>query len=450
MARDQNVIICLGTGSGKTYISIMLIKEYGREIRQEKKKAIFLVPTVPLGQQQAESIAEHTGTSFRTRIFFGGKGPTAFDEAGWVNEFESSDIVVVTPDIFLQILSKNIIDITKICVIIFDECHHANLKRKAGSKTMLEPTNHAYKKIMNQIIVMNMHNRIRLVGLTASLVNSCLDPKNLPECAEELEKTFNAKVIGQFDLDSKFLAEPKIVTWGFKEVHKLSEQLKRIFSIDSKLGEIICAEERKEEDYYKNVLNTLCFLGEQSVMKASSIAKTIRDLGDVQEELGIYCAYIICVEFKRELQRSLSDFEKFKQSVTHQEIYKLIKSTIQFFEFFESFYLGIINHHSFHSRVHAIVYLSSSKLLRILDIFYCFKQADRHPISLIFVDRVFFSYAISRYLEDLSGFSEFSYLKPKCFVGLNNDYRSFSFIRQTIKNSNQTIRDFKAKILNGK
>lgn len=427
----------------------MLIKEFSIEILQKKKKAIFLVPTVPLGQQQAESIVQHTGNTFRTRIICGGKGPGCFEKRKeWAEEFESTDIIVITPDIFQQILSKNLIDVEQLCLMIFDECHHANLKRK--SKTVLEPTKHAYKLIMNEIFDRTAHNKIRLVGLTASVVNSCLDPINLPECAKELENTFNARVIGQFNLDSRFLAEPKIITWQFEEQNKLNESLKRIFSIDSKLGEIIRAEEQKEDEYYKNALNILGFLEERSVLKASAIAKTIRDLGDVQEELGIYCAYIICVEFKNELNRSLIDFEKFNQQETHREIYQLTKATIQFFKFFEQFYLAIIEHHSFKDRQQAIFTLSSGKLLRILDIFYTFQKAGREPVCLIFVDRVFFSYAISKYLDKLSEYSEFSYLRPKCFVGLNNDYRNFSFIRQTIKESNQTIRDFKAKNLNGK
>lgn len=452
MAKKQNVIICLGTGSGKTYISIMLIKDYGNEILQNKKKAIFLVPTVPLAAQQAESIMGHIGKTFRIRNYAGGLGPSTFDEPEkWRQEFDAYDILVFTPDIFQQILSKNFIDIQQIAVLIFDECHHANKKRKSGSATVLEPTNHAYRKIMTEVVVREMHNQIRIVGLTASVVNNALDVINLPECFDYLEQTFNAKVIGKFDLDLKFLAEPKIVTWEYQEWHMMNEQLKRIFSIDSKLSQIITAEERKENEYFRNMLNILGFVEEKSSLKASAIAKMIRDLGDVQEELGIYCAYLICKEFKLELERSIEDFERFKRSESHHNTYELAKTTIRFFKFFEEYYENIINHHSFSDREDAIFKLTSCKLLRILDIFYSFKERSGHdPVSLIFVDRVFFSVAISKYLEHLSHHNEFYYLRPKCFVGLNNDYQNFSFIRRTIKSAEQIIRDFKARELNGK
>ena len=52
----------LGTGSGKTFIAIMLIKEMREQIKN-KKKAIFLVSSVALVDQQAEAIRISTGLS---------------------------------------------------------------------------------------------------------------------------------------------------------------------------------------------------------------------------------------------------------------------------------------------------------------------------------------------------------------------------------------------------
>ena len=61
-AKKGNTIVYLGTGSGKTFIAVMLIKEM-REQLKSKKKAIFLVNSVALVDQQAEAIRISTGLS---------------------------------------------------------------------------------------------------------------------------------------------------------------------------------------------------------------------------------------------------------------------------------------------------------------------------------------------------------------------------------------------------
>ena len=49
MAKKENIIACLPTGSGKTYIAVMLVKEMSVSIRKSLadggKRTIFLVPT---------------------------------------------------------------------------------------------------------------------------------------------------------------------------------------------------------------------------------------------------------------------------------------------------------------------------------------------------------------------------------------------------------------------
>lgn len=48
-AKERNTIVCLGTGTGKTFISVMLIKEHAHEVRGTYKKGgkrtFFLVNT---------------------------------------------------------------------------------------------------------------------------------------------------------------------------------------------------------------------------------------------------------------------------------------------------------------------------------------------------------------------------------------------------------------------
>ena len=48
-AKERNTIVCLGTGTGKTFISVMLIKEMAYQVRESYenggKRTFFLVNT---------------------------------------------------------------------------------------------------------------------------------------------------------------------------------------------------------------------------------------------------------------------------------------------------------------------------------------------------------------------------------------------------------------------
>lgn len=53
----ENIIVCLGTGCGKTHIAVLLMNELRHQFTKPKKEiCIFLAPTVPLVQQVGFSI----------------------------------------------------------------------------------------------------------------------------------------------------------------------------------------------------------------------------------------------------------------------------------------------------------------------------------------------------------------------------------------------------------
>ena len=64
-ALEGNTIVYLGTGSGKTFIAVMLIKEMRGELVQGPKKAVFLVSSVALVAQQRRLVEEQTGLKVR-------------------------------------------------------------------------------------------------------------------------------------------------------------------------------------------------------------------------------------------------------------------------------------------------------------------------------------------------------------------------------------------------
>ena len=69
-ALQQNSIVYLGTGAGKTFIATMMIKEKMSAILHDNKKTVFLAHRVPLVTQQAKFIKDNTPLTVRS--FSGG------------------------------------------------------------------------------------------------------------------------------------------------------------------------------------------------------------------------------------------------------------------------------------------------------------------------------------------------------------------------------------------
>jgi endoribonuclease Dicer len=93
-AQQKNVIAVLDTGSGKTLISALLIKWITSLESSQNKVVIFLVPKVPLVEQQGNFIAEHTG--LRVAQVHSEVSAGVTDRARWSNLFAQVDVLVMT------------------------------------------------------------------------------------------------------------------------------------------------------------------------------------------------------------------------------------------------------------------------------------------------------------------------------------------------------------------
>lgn len=93
-AQERNVIAALDTGSGKTYISTLLIKWIAAENAGSEKVIVFLVPKVALVEQQGDFIAKET--SLRVSKCYGATAIDLADRRGWRKEIQNHDVLVMT------------------------------------------------------------------------------------------------------------------------------------------------------------------------------------------------------------------------------------------------------------------------------------------------------------------------------------------------------------------
>ncbi|XP_030456382.2 dicer-like protein 4 isoform X1 [Syzygium oleosum] len=208
-AVEENVIVYLGTGSGKTHIAILLMHEMGHLIRKPNKNiCVFLAPTVALVQQQARVIED--SIDLKVGSYCGGSKRLK-THAEWENEIEKYEVLVMTPIILLRSLSHCFIKMDSIALLIFDECHHAQVK-----------SGHPYAEIMRIFYKADLLKRPRIFGMTASPVvgKGASEQENLPRSINSLENLLNAKVYSVEDkeeLDS-FVASPTVKVYCYGPV----------------------------------------------------------------------------------------------------------------------------------------------------------------------------------------------------------------------------------------
>ncbi|GMN47193.1 hypothetical protein TIFTF001_016373 [Ficus carica] len=182
-AMEENIIVYLGTGCGKTHIAVLLIYELGHLIKKPQKSiCVFLAPTVALVQQQAKVIED--SIDFKVGICSGNSKRLKSHEY-WEKEMKQYEVLVMTPQILVHCLCHCLIKMDSIALLIFDECHHAQVK-----------SNHPYAEIMRVFYTTDAIKRPRIFGMTASPVigKGASSEGNLAKSINSLESLLDAKV----------------------------------------------------------------------------------------------------------------------------------------------------------------------------------------------------------------------------------------------------------------
>ncbi|CAG8442886.1 9275_t:CDS:2 [Ambispora leptoticha] len=221
-AKKDNVIAVLETGSGKTFIAVLLIKEVVaeermlRRLRRETKLTFFLVNLVPLVFQQSKVI--ESNCDLRIKPLCGEMGVDLWSEKEWRNYFEQYDVLVMTAQIFLNILRHGFISINRVNLLIFDECHHAAKK-------------HPYNLIMREFFDRCPEkDRPKIFGMTASPVKT----RSGINAASNLENNLHSKVFTASNTDElrRFVNRPQEVSIQYERPPEY--QMTQLFSTLSK------------------------------------------------------------------------------------------------------------------------------------------------------------------------------------------------------------------------
>lgn len=243
--KKENSLVILPTGSGKTYIAVLLIRHRLNQLNsvtsvseKNKKLIFFLAPTKVLVEQQCKyikllcyvKVESYTGEGFVIDMW---------KEPEWEYQRHHVDIMVMTPAIFQRILDHNFLPFESFDTIIIDECHHCTGK---SSVCMV------FDGVKNKMRV-HQHQPL-LFGMTASAIQS--KKEDLNAACRRLKDLTNCKIIvPKFKIDgvSEYVNLPKCLILPYSEKN---------LAVDC---EILLS------DYYENLRK----VGKSSVSKGSVV-----------------------------------------------------------------------------------------------------------------------------------------------------------------------------------
>ncbi|XP_077586658.1 endoribonuclease Dicer isoform X3 [Stigmatopora nigra] len=198
-ALEHNTIVCLNTGSGKTFIAVLLTKELSHQIRGQfqgnAKRTVFLVNSATSANQQAAAVRTHS--DLQVGVYTDMEATSAWTFHQWTDKINNQQVLVMTCHIFLHVLKNQILPLSKINLVVFDDCH-------------LAITDHPYCQIMK---LFDDTGSPRILGLTASILNGNCDPTDLEQKIQTLEQVLksNAETATDLVVLDRYASQPREV-----------------------------------------------------------------------------------------------------------------------------------------------------------------------------------------------------------------------------------------------
>nr|CUU99449.1 hypothetical transcript [Hymenolepis microstoma] len=204
IAHNESIIAKLDTGLGKTFIAVMVIKHHLPEtfkpISQGGKRIIFIVKTVHLVYQQAGFLLSQLPLNpNEIGIFHGQISPTVWIDEWtknvWQGQLEKHRVLVMTAGVLRDILNHGKLSLRDICLLIFDECHHADPDSKSDYTDICQHL-HAFPPGR---WLPDYSRGPKVLGLSASLVNNAKVGEELETKIRRLEQLMRARVVTSTD-----------------------------------------------------------------------------------------------------------------------------------------------------------------------------------------------------------------------------------------------------------
>ena len=380
-ALQHNTIVCLGSGTGKTFVGVMLIKELAHQVREKAegggKRTIFLVNTgkrhwtISLCQFYATISIYYLNISVICIVFLSGSavepqakvirmhtdltvnhyvdGVDHWEKQKWEDEFEKTQVLVMTAQIFLNTLAQDFLSMSKTNLVVFDECHHA-------------VDNHPYVQVMKFHDTCPYDARPRILGLTASiLTNTCHSPSKLEQNLSSLEKILQstAETASDMIITDLYSARPKEIILDCDEY---IDQTGLVGELNEVLVKVI--------DFLEDAV--IDFDQENGEKDPRVIPKTVLiECHNILHILGPWCAGKIAETLAKQLTK-LAEHEKRE---IHQRFLQLALTQLNMIQHFVN-----VLYDTYVQTIDDFLSFMSPRVLKLIEILHEYKPDDNFMI----------------------------------------------------------------------
>ncbi|XP_063947004.1 endoribonuclease Dicer homolog 3a-like isoform X1 [Daucus carota subsp. sativus] len=398
VATKRNTIAHLDTGAGKTLIAVMLIKEVAKSVKLsgEKRVILFLAPTVALVHQQYKFIKDNT--ELEVDEYYGAKGVDFWDAGSWEKEIDQNDVMVMTPQILLDALRKAFLKFGIICLLIFDECHHATRK-------------HPYAKLMEEFYH-NSEDKPKVFGMTASpVIKKGVSSVNDSEHQiSELESILDSQIYSVEIKKEQDLAIPstkELLRFYDPAVCSSSDLKRKLESTWLKFDGSLLKLQASLSDNFRDT-------DEKQKLLRSRMSNIHQKILYCINDLGLMCAFEAVKILTENSPEVNTDCEFYMESSLQYKYYlEEVLSLVE--ESLPQGHESLLDEGHDYAKTVSTCFISP-KLYELLQIFQSFGEA-KEVLCLVFVEQIITAKAIERVFKKIN---YLSHLSASYLTGTNN------------------------------
>ncbi|CAG0879138.1 unnamed protein product [Darwinula stevensoni] len=428
-ALNENIIVFLGTGTGKTYIALMLTKRIAEQehiLRPDGKRVIFVANSRVLVQQQAEYFRTHLPQNFEVNFYLGSPAIDMWKGDKWQKEFKKHHVMVFSAQVFANVLNHAYFKMNQVCLLVMDECHRT-VER------------HPYAEIMRHLNMYEKSEWPRILGLTASVLNSKEKPHSVIKKMRKLEAIMAARVATPMDMENAagFGTKTNEVIVSCFDMGNLEEiGINAIKETGEALLRKLTEIKKKITTSARDMPDIYHMIDEQGRNPAKEPMAIIREFLRTLEESGVWFAWkatevIIAIIGERSNPQEVARM--------YDVVVKYLKKVRQV--------LGNILLQTGQDELNQCLKLSSGKLKRVVELLKLYSPLSDTEIAtprasldannlrgIIFVQRRFTARMVYEFLLHMKrNDPDLDYLEPQYIVGNNDTF----LMSETVMNEEQ-------------